>query len=449
MPRGAWLSEGKFTNAFNKERYFSYRFFHDKIMAYIGFEVIAINVVKGVIIHPALSATELQRQMNDIGVDPRGVAIMTPKLQHFTMRVFGINQRQAAIIKQEMLARGAEAAVSWQACSWDGQPADLSGSLLLGGTLRQLQQFIVKLGMQPFGLPELADKLAVALDNYDGTNRKSITIAGKSYDWQAKTYVMGIINLTPDSFSADGLYRENDYIAAAVQRAEQMVADGADLLDIGAESTRPGGGAVEQAEEERRLLPALKELAAAVKVPLSVDTYKPEVAEKALNLGAAIINDIWGLKSPADRTGRMAKLVAESKAPVVVMHNQERTGYKHRMREIIDSLADSMELALRAGADFEQLIVDPGVGFAKDYQDNLVVLNDLDQLKVLGAPILLGTSRKSVIGLTLDLPVAERLEGSLAAAVWGIARGANIIRVHDVKETVRAVKICDAIRWAI
>jgi dihydropteroate synthase len=285
-----------------------------------------------------------------------------------------------------------------------------------------------------------------ALKNFNMSAAPFWRVGETVYEFGKRTYLMGIINLTPDSFSMDGLSGKVNYIDLALEQAERMVAEGADFLDLGAESSRPGAEQVSAAEEEARLLPVLKELVKTAKVPISVDTYKPEVAEQALNLGAAIINDIWGLQSPEDQEGRMAKLVGESKAPLVMMHNKTEAIYSHLMLEIIDFQKRSIELALAAGASLEQLVVDPGVGFGKTYEDNLAVLRDLEQLKVLGRPILLGTSRKSVVGLTLDLPVEERLEGTIATAVWGASHGADILRVHDVRAHQRAIKMLDAIQ---
>jgi len=273
-----------------------------------------------------------------------------------------------------------------------------------------------------------------------------LTIKGCLYDLRQKTHIMGIINITPDSFSKDGLYHKTNYIDLALEQAEQMVIDGADFLDVGAESTRPGAIAVSEGEEIARLLPLIKELVRNVRLPISVDTYKPIVAEEALNAGASIINDIWGLQAPGDLEHQMAMIIAEAKVPVIIMHNKTNPGYGFLMKEIIDSLSRSIEIACQSGIDLEKIIVDPGIGFAKSYQDNLYILQNLDQLKILGRPILLGASRKSVVGLTLDLPVNERLEGTIATSIWGIAKGANILRVHDILAHSRAVKMCDAIK---
>lgn len=405
-----------------------------------------ISIVGGIIIEKGLTPEAINSRMREIGVDPRGVAIMADKFEHYQVRIFDLTFRQAAIIKQEMLARGAEAAVPWQVCSWEKEETGYTYQAFLSGTRRQLDQFIAKLKQQPFGLEKIAAKLETALNNYSGAATDfKLLIQGKTYDLKARAHIMGIINLTPDSFSYDGLYGQAGYIDLALKQAEEMVAAGADFLDLGGESTRPGAEKVSADEEAKRLLPVLKELTRAVSVPISVDTYKPAVAEAALEMGAVMINDIWGLRSPDDPEGRMAQVAASAKCPVILMHNREEPEYRFLMKEIIESLEKSIEIALAHGVDFEQIIIDPGIGFGKTYHHNLQTLQNLDQLRVLGRPILLGTSRKSVIGLTLDLPVEERLEGTIAANLWGVAKGANVLRVHDVKAATRAVRMYEAI----
>ena len=412
----------------------------------LRFEVVLI--INGIIIEKGLNQTALKSRMEEIGVDPRGIAIMAGKFDHYQVRLYDLTFRQAALIKQEMLARGADAAVPWKVCSWDRETGE-SYQALLCGTRRQLDQFIAKLKQQPFGLPEIAANLETALNNYSGeANDFIIKVGGSSYDLKARTYIMGIINLTPDSFSNDGLYGQPNYIDLALKQAEEMIAAGADFLDLGAESTRPGSEMVPEEEERKRILPVVKELARAVKVPLSVDTYKPAVAEAALNLGASIINDIWGLRSPDDPERRMAKVAAAAKCPVIIMHNRKEPGYRFLMKELIADLNQSLAIAMEHGVSPAQIIIDPGIGFGKTYQDNLQVLQNLDQLRIIGRPILLGVSRKSVIGKTLDLPVEERLEGSIAANLWGVAKGADILRVHDVQTITRAVRMYDAISKA-
>jgi dihydropteroate synthase len=407
-----------------------------------------VLIVNGIIIEKGLNQAALKSRMGEIGVDPRGIEIMAGKFDHYQVRLYDLTFRQAAIIKQEMLARGADAAVPWKVCSWERETGG-AYQALLSGTKRQLDHFIAKLKQQPFGLPELASNLETALNNYSGeANDFIISVGGRSYDLKTRTHIMGIINLTPDSFSQDGLYNKPNDIDLALKQAETMIAAGADFLDLGAESTRPGSEMVPEEKERERILPVVKELARAVTVPISVDTYKPAVAEAALNQGASIINDIWGLQSPDDPERRMAKLAAAAKCPVIIMHNRKEPGYRFLMKEIIADLNQSIAIALEHGVSLNQIIIDPGIGFGKTYQDNLQVLQNLDQLRVIGRPILLGVSRKSVIGKTLDLPVEERLEGTIAVNLWGIAKGADILRVHDVQAITRAVRMYDAISKA-
>lgn len=407
-----------------------------------------VLIINGIIIEKGLNQAAIKSRMGEIGVDPRGIEIMAGKFDHYQVRLYDLTFRQAAIIKQEMLARGADAAVPWKVCSWE-QEVGGTYQALLSGTKRQLDQFIAKLKQQPFGLPELASNLESAINNYSGeTIDYTISVDGGSCDLRARTYIMGIVNLTPDSFSKDGLYGKPNYIDLALKQAEAMIAAGADFLDLGAESTRPGSEVVPEEEERERILPVLKELARAVTVPISVDTYKPALAEAALNQGASIINDIWGLQSPEDPERRMAKVAAAAKCPVIIMHNRKEPGYRFLMKEIIEDLNQSIAIALEHGVSIGQIIVDPGIGFGKTYQDNLQVIQNLDQLRVVGRPILLGVSRKSVIGKALDLPVEERLEGTIAANLWGVAKGADILRVHDVQAITRAVRMYDAISKA-
>ncbi|MBI3744296.1 MAG: dihydropteroate synthase [Chloroflexi bacterium] len=261
---------------------------------------------------------------------------------------------------------------------------------------------------------------------------------GREFRWGSRTFVMGIVNVTPDSFSGDGLA---DVPEAIAKRAKAFEGEGADIIDVGAESTRPGSQAVEAQEELRRLLPALQTLRGVTALPLSVDTYKSEVAVEALKAGAAMLNDVWGLK----RDSRMAEVAARAGVPIVLMHNQEGTVYRDLVPEILDNLERSIEQARQAGVPKEHIIVDPGIGFGKTAAQNLEVLRRLDEFEVLGQPILVGTSRKSTIGLVLDLPIDQRLEGTAATVAIAIAKGADIVRVHDVREMVRVARMSDAI----
>jgi len=269
------------------------------------------------------------------------------------------------------------------------------------------------------------------------------------FRWGERTYVMGIINMSPDSFSCDGFAD----LGAAAAQAHRFVSEGADILDIGGESTRPGSSPVSVDEEIKRVVPVIERLASEVAVPISVDTYKSEVARRALEAGAAMINDQWGLK----RDQQLAELAAEWNAPLILMSNQRDKGgydalvdrdtarYDDLMAEITSSLRKSLEMALKLGVPRENIILDPGLGFGKNWRQDLEVIRRLEELRELGRPILLGPSRKSFIGLVLNLPVGERVEGTAAAVAVGIARGADIARVHDVQHMARVCRMSDAI----
>ncbi len=261
-----------------------------------------------------------------------------------------------------------------------------------------------------------------------------------------KTHVMGILNVTPDSFY-DG--KRYNTLENAIDRALEMVAEGADIIDIGGESTRPGAHPVSETEEIQRVIPVVKKLSKRIKKPVSIDTYKAKVAEKAIDAGVSIINDIGGLL--VDK--KMAKIAAEAKVPVVIMHKKgtPRTMQKYPLRknvlpEIMASLRKSISIAIDAGIDEGKIILDPGIGFGKTMQHNLEILKRLREFKSMGFPILIGTSRKKFIGTILDLPVQERLYGTLATIAVAVMNGAHIVRVHDVREAVQVVTICDAIR---
>ena len=262
--------------------------------------------------------------------------------------------------------------------------------------------------------------------------------AGRELRWGGKTYVMGILNITSDSFSGDGV--GND-VAVALVRAKRLLADGADLIDIGGESTRPDSRPVTAEEEIGRVLPVIKKLSSEIDAPLSIDTYKSEVARLALEAGANMINDVWGLRQDPE----LARVAAEWGVPLVITANQRDMRYDNIMVAVVDSLVAGMNLALDAGVAWENIIIDPGIGFGKTLEGNLEVLRRLGELKSLGRPILLGTSRKSMIGQVLDLPSDERLEGTAATVALGIANGADMIRVHDVLQMKRVARMTDAI----
>jgi len=266
-------------------------------------------------------------------------------------------------------------------------------------------------------------------------------IGGTEFRWGERTYVMGICNLSPDSFSGDGL--GND-IETVVAQAKRMVAEGADIIDVGGESTRPGTepSSTDDFDSELRLvIPTIERLANEIPVPISIDTYKSGVARRALKAGAAMINDIWGLK----RDPKLADLAAEAGVPVILMSNQRDAPCQDIMPEIISDLKRGIQIAMNAGVPEPNIIIDPGIGFGKSLEQNLEIIRRLAELKSLGKPILLGSSRKSMIGLVLDLPIDQRLEGTAATIAIGIANGVDMVRVHDVKAMVRVCRVSDAI----
>ncbi len=263
-------------------------------------------------------------------------------------------------------------------------------------------------------------------------------IGNKTLNFEDRTYIMGILNVTPDSFSDGGNYNN---IEAAVKRAKEMVEEGADIIDIGGESTRPGASYVSEEEEIQRVVPIIKAIKNELDVLISVDTYKSKTAEEAIKAGADIINDVWGFKKDSN----MAKIVAKYDVPCILMHNREDKPYSNLMKNILEDLIDSINIALDAGVKRENIILDPGIGFAKTYEENLKVMNNLQDIVNIGFPVLLATSRKSMIGLTLNLPVENRLEGTIATTVLGIMKGCKIVRVHDVLENKRACVMTDKI----
>lgn len=260
-------------------------------------------------------------------------------------------------------------------------------------------------------------------------------------DLKNHCHVMGILNVTPDSFSDGGKYNQMD---AALMHAEQMVHDGADVIDVGGESTRPGYRQISIQEEIERVVPVIEKIKERLDVPVSIDTYKSQVAEAALKAGADLVNDIWGFRADP----QMAQITAKYQAACCLMHNRQEAVYDDFWTDFMNDMKICVDLAREAGVEEDKILLDPGVGFGKTYEHNLAVINHLDRMKELGLPILLGTSRKSVIGLTLDLPADQRVEGTLATTALGIMRGASFVRVHDVKENCRLIRMMEAMLMA-
>ena len=330
--------------------------------------------------------------------------------------------------------------------------SDGGTSVLLAGSMPLLLDAATRL--ETFGdatAKAAAAELSITLDRYRGRRVGALRCGSHTLEWGKRTYVMGIINVTPDSFSGDGIGAN---VNAALAQALRFVEEGVDILDVGGESTRPGSETVSDEEEIARVVPVIERLAKVVSVPISVDSYKVEVVRRALDAGASIINDIWGLRHDPE----LATLAAERGVPIILMHNRRalasktelgghfrQVEYHDLMEEVIDGLRESVDVALERGVKWENMIVDPGIGFGKTPQHNLVVMRRLRELRSLGRPILMGTSRKSVIGLTLGVAMEDRVEGTGATVAASIFNGADIVRVHDVKEMVRVSRMTDAI----
>ena len=389
------------------------------------------------------SPEAIKRAMHDIQVDPYGIDIMWPKAVNYIIKLNALSNITANILKQEMLSFGAEAALARGALTGKTKKTDI----LLIGNLAQFKKLIDKLKSQPFGLEKLSAELKDAINNYQ--NNSFVVSAGKyKLNLSDKAHIMGIVNITPDSFSGDGL---NNYpLSKIIDYAQKLAEDGADIIDIGGESSRPGAKPVSLKVELTRIIPVIKVLAKKVKLPISVDTYKPDIAERALDSGAVILNDISGL-----RNSKMAKLASEYKAGVIIMHMkgtplnmQKNAKYVSVVDEIIEHLNSSINIAQAAGVKREKIIIDPGLGFGKTAQQNLEILKNLSSFKTLGRPILVGPSRKSFIGKILNERSENRIYGSVSATLSAVKEGAKIVRVHDVKAVKQALKIEEAIEKA-
>lgn len=366
---------------------------------------------------------------------------MAPKMRHVLIKIKDLDVRAANVLKQEMLAKGAEAAVAKWASGFSRPTTDV----LLMGTVKQYRLMLKKLPVQPFGLRNLVGPIDRAIKALE-PERSVVKCKNFDLNFGRRTLIMGILNVTPDSFSEDGLFFDRD---KAIDHALRLFAEGADIIDVGGESTRPGAAPVSTEEEKRRVIPVILELAKELTVPISIDTGKATVAEAAIDAGASIVNDVTALRGEKD----MAEVCAAGGVGVVLMHMrgepatmQNKPTYADLMGEIILFLRERIEAAVEAGIDIGKIFVDPGIGFGKTVDHNLDILRRLEEMKSLGRPVLVGTSRKSTIGKVLgDLDVSERLEGTAATVAIAVANGADMVRVHDVKAMFRAARLADAV----
>lgn len=383
--------------------------------------------------------------MQELKVDPYGITIMVPKAIECLVRINSLSCIKANILKQEMLSLGGDVAVARGTLTGKIKRTDC----LLMGSLSQYSRLSQKLRKQPFGLNKLSLELSRVIANYQTDT--FIIEAGrfKLKTGPERTCIMGIVNMTPDSFSGDGLGPLS--VERGIEVSEQMIKDGADIIDIGGESSRPGAVKVPVKEELARTIPLIKALAKKVKVPVSIDTCKSEVARQALDNGASIVNDITALGGdPA-----MAGIVKRYKAAVVLMHMkgsprsmQKDPRYVSLIDEISAYLEKAVDRAQDSGIHGNSIIIDPGIGFGKTFEHNLEILKNLREFKALGKPLLVGPSRKSFIGKLLDAKPRERLSGTMAACICAVENGAGFLRVHDVKEIRQAMKVLNAVHSA-
>ncbi|NLV16811.1 MAG: dihydropteroate synthase [Syntrophomonadaceae bacterium] len=381
---------------------------------------------------------EAEELLREIGADEMGIKIMIPKSVFRAVKINGIRPHVANIIKQEMLSKGGEAAVNRQTIL-GGENTDI----LVMGTLKQFEQLLIKLRIQPFGLKKLAARIEQALQASNSNRRFSLKLPrGRTIELGMSTLIMGVLNVTPDSFFDGGLYLQPDQ---ACLRAEEMVAQGADVIDLGGVSTRPGATPVSFEEEAKRVIPALREIRQKLPdVPVSIDTFNAQTARMALREGADFINDPSGLKADAE----MIEVAAGFGCPVIVQHNRMGGGYQDLMTEILGDLEEALTMAHEGGIQDGQIIIDPGIGFGKTAEQNFTLIKNLAEFKVLDKPILLGVSNKAFIGRAMGDMDAERVTGSLAAAVVGVMNGADMVRMHNIEETRRALAVIDKIRRA-
>ncbi len=380
--------------------------------------------------------------MGMVGVDATGIKLMKGKSLHFNFKVEGINPRIANLLKQEMLSLGGDAAL-------DGRGLDCSTkqtNAILMGTQKQFEKLILKLD-QYGDLQPIGESLKETIKNISKTHY-SIRCRKKTYTLGKRTLLMGVLNVTPDSFSDGGLFFDKE---KAIAHGLRMVEEGADFIDIGGESTRPGSKPIELEEELRRVIPVVESLSREVDVPISIDTFKSTVAERAIEAGAEIINDISGLHFDPD----LGKVAVKEDVPLILMHTrgtpetmQKDVHYDSLFSEILQYLKESIQRAESAGLEPQQIIIDPGIGFGKTLEDNLLIIKNLSEFRILGKPILLGTSRKSFIGKILNAEVNDRLEGTLSSIAICALNGAHIIRCHDVLQAKKAIAVADAIRFA-
>jgi dihydropteroate synthase len=376
---------------------------------------------------------EAEDAIKETGADERSLPYMVPKAVSLCVEIRNLNARDSNIIKQEALSKGGDASISMSSYALEGA----SSKVLLMGSLKSIMETSVKLRAQPVKrLRDLSEELSSSVERY--LKPSFFRIGDAEY---RHSMVMGILNVTPDSFYDGGVYSDAEKVA---DRAEEIERDGGEIIDLGGQSTRAGYAEVSLESERDRVIPALRAIIenTSVRVPVSVDTTKVEIAEEALKIGAKVINDQEGLRKDGRDNVRMAHLVKEYGASIVLMHNRETS---ELMFDVLDSLEESISIAESHGIEPECISTDPGIGFGKNAEQNLEIIRNLEELKALGKTITIGASRKSFIGKVLGMDVGNRLEGSLAVLACSVMNGAGIVRVHDVRESVLTVRMVEAV----
>lgn len=382
------------------------------------------------------------KELKRIGVQKEAIEIMLPKLFGINIRIKDVEPQDAIILKQEMLSVGGDVAISSKTLPPNAEKTDI----LVMGNMKQIKKLVSKIKRQYNRLSNMGSYIEEILDNLE--KKHEMKIGKKNFEFGKRTYIMGILNVTPDSFYDGGRYNEME---KAIERAKEMEKEGVDIIDIGGESTRPFSKPVDEKEEMKRVIPIIEALKNEVKVPLSIDTYKPRVAEKAIEKGADMLNDVFALRKEG-----MVEVAKEYDIPICIMHMrgepknmQINPHYEDVVEEIYEFLKERIEFAIRKGIDENKIIIDPGIGFGKrtgkGIEDNCEIIARLRELKSLGRPILIGISRKTFIGNITKTSVEERLEGSLGAEAVAIANGADILRCHDILATKRMAMVVDEI----
>ncbi len=400
--------------------------------------------MKKVYLLSPVSVREISSHFKSLEVHPEGIDIMNKKAVFYTFKIKSLSSPAANILKQEALAAGAELATAWSVIK---DPDTITDAILMG-TYRQIEIISDKIASQQFGLSVVAEELRTDIKNLFHPH-PVLKYKDSFLSFTDGPRLMGIINVTPDSFSDGGKYFSTQ---AAVEHGIALAEQGADILDIGGESTKPGAESVDSEEEKRRVLPVIKQLREKVKIPLSIDTMKADVAAQALENGADIVNDVSALSFD----NAMPEVIKRYRAGVVLMHMQgtPRTmqsspEYHDVIGEILSYLEQRAHYAEQMGIDKEHIAIDPGIGFGKTIKHNLLILKGIKAFKALGFPVLVGASRKSFIGKITDTDADERLSGSLASALWAATHGVDIIRVHDIKETKQALLMTNHIMDSI